>query len=104
MKQTDLNKFILHYITEDKTRSAIMLTAPWGSGKTYYIQNNLIPFLENNNKKSVVVSVYGLKNLYELSKAIYLECRLKLFNKDSEKIAAGKLAVSTVVKGVASFF
>lgn len=105
MTKDQLNEYILHYINEDKTGSAIMLTAPWGSGKTYYIQNNLIPFLkEKDNKKCIVVSLYGLKNLYELSKAIYLECRLKLLNKDSEKIAVGKLAVSTVVKGVASFF
>ena len=105
MTKDQLNEYILHYINEDKTGSAIMLTAPWGSGKTYYIQNNLIPFLkEKDNKKCIVVSLYGIKNLYELSKAIYLECRLKLLNKDSEKIAVGKLAVSTVVKGVASFF
>ena len=105
MTKDQLNEYILHYINEDKTGSAIMLTAPWGSGKTYYIQNNLIPFLkEKYNKKCVVVSVYGLKSLYELSKAIYLECRFRLLNKDSEKIEAGKLAVSTVFKGVASFF
>ena len=105
MVKEELNNYILHYINEDKTGSAIMLTAPWGSGKTYYIQNSLIPFLkEKDNKKCVVVSVYGLKSLYELSKAIYLECRLRFLNKDSEKIAAGKLAVSTVFKGVASFF
>ena len=24
-----------------------MLTAPWGTGKSYYIQNELIPFLDN---------------------------------------------------------
>ena len=36
-----LNPYILHYLTEDKTKSAIMLTAPWGSGKSFYIQNEL---------------------------------------------------------------
>lgn len=41
-----LNPYILHYLTEDKTKSAIMLTAPWGSGKSFYIQNELKPFLE----------------------------------------------------------
>ena len=41
-----LNPYILHYLTEDKTKSAIMLTAPWGSGKSFYIQNELKPFSE----------------------------------------------------------
>ena len=102
-----LNEYILHYINEDKTGSAIMLTAPWGSGKSYYIQNELIPFLnkdENGKRKCIVVSLYGLNSTYELSKAIYLESRLKVINKNSETLAAGKLAVKTVVKGVASFF
>lgn len=103
----ELNNYILHYVAEDKTGSAIMLSAPWGSGKTYYIQNELIPFLnkdENGKRKCIVVSLYGLNNTYELSKAIYLESRLKVINKDSETLVAGKLAVKTVVKGVASFF
>ena len=46
MTYQDLNQYILHYLTEDKTQSAVMLTAPWGTGKSFYIQNELKPFLE----------------------------------------------------------
>lgn len=55
-----LNKYILHYIEDDKTKSAIMLTSPWGTGKSYYIQNELRPFLEdekNGKHKCIVVSL-----------------------------------------------
>lgn len=45
MTNGDLNQFILHYLTKDKTHSAIMLTGSWGTGKSYYIQNVLVPFL-----------------------------------------------------------
>lgn len=41
MTYQELNQYILHYLTEDKTKSAIMLTGPWGTGKSYYIQNEL---------------------------------------------------------------
>lgn len=101
-----LNPYILHYLTEDKTKSAIMLTAPWGSGKSFYIQNELKPFLEkeeNGSHKCLVVSLYGLKELSEISKALYLESRAKFLNNNSEKMEAGKLATKTILKGVTSF-
>lgn len=106
MTYQDLNQYVLHYLTEDKTKSAIMLTAPWGSGKSFYIQNELKPFLEkeeNGSHKCLVVSLYGLKELSEISKALYLESRAKFLNNNSEKMEAGKLATKTILKGVTSF-
>lgn len=106
MTYQDLNQYIFHYLTEDKTQSAIMLTAPWGTGKSFYIQNELKPFLEkkeNGSHKCLVVSLYGLKELSEISKALYLESRAKFLNNNSEKMEAGKLATKTILKGVTSF-
>lgn len=107
MTNDELNKYILHYLEHDKTHSAIMLTAPWGTGKSYYIQNELKPFLEkeeNGKHKCIVVSLYGLKDLFEVSKALYLECRMKFLNGSSEKAVTGKFAAKTVLKGITSFF
>ena len=107
MTHEELNKYIDHYLNEDKTHSAIMLTAPWGTGKSYYIQNDLVPFLskeENGKIRCIVVSLYGLKNLDDLSKALYLECRLKILSEPSEAVATGKFISKTIVKGVTSFF
>lgn len=76
MKTEKLNEYIKHYLEEDRTKSAIMLDAPWGTGKSHYIQNDLIPYLiENGDHKCVVVSLYGLTDLSEISKTIYLEIR-----------------------------
>ncbi len=74
MTYQELNQYILHYLTEDKTKSAIMLTGPWGTGKSYYIQNELKPFLEkkeNGGHSCVIVSLYGLKDTAEISKSIF---------------------------------
>ena len=100
-----LNEYIAHYLYEDKTHSAIMLTAPWGTGKSYYIKNTLMPFIDSEEeKRCIVISLYGLKEIREISKAIYLEVRAKKLIKKSEKLSAGKLVGKTVVKGIASFF
>lgn len=103
MKNVDYNLYIENYLNNDKTKSAIMLTAPWGMGKSYYIQNSLIPHLQKDGKKNcVVVSLYGLNDVKEISKAIYLELRTKVFSEKREGFEVGKLAGKTVLKGVLS--
>ena len=42
--------FIENYLTNYKTKSAIMLTGGWGTGKSFYIQNVLKPYLEGKQK------------------------------------------------------
>ena len=101
MTNTELTRFIRHYIEHDKTHSAIMLTAPWGAGKSYYIQNELICSLKEH--ACIVVSLYGLNSLFDVSKAIYLEYKMKFLNKKSETTTVGMLAAKTVLKGVTSF-
>ena len=109
MTNNELNLYIKHYIEKDKTGRAIMLSGAWGTGKSYYIKNDLIPFLmktENGEHSCIVVSLYGLKNLTEISKAIYLEARFKNIKKkaDSEAGCATILVAKTLLKGVTSFF
>ena len=48
MTTNEYNSYIKNYLKNDKTQSAIMLTAPWGTGKSYYIRNDLSRFLEEN--------------------------------------------------------
>ena len=101
----ELNQFIKHYIECDKTKSAIMLTAPWGAGKSHYIQNVLVPFLtseENGSHSCIVVSLYGLQLLYEVSKAIFIECKIKPLAQNSKIVDYGTLAVKTILKGISS--
>ena len=107
MDNVSLNKYILHYLTNDKTHSAIMLTAPWGTGKSYYIQHELVPFLAEDNNgghKCIVVSLYGMNTLFDLSRALYMESRFKKLVNPSEAATTGKFAAKTVLKGVTSFF
>lgn len=107
MTNSELNQYILHYLTEDKTQSAIMLTGDWGTGKSYYIKNELIPFLSDDSHGAhscIVVSLYGTKDTLEISKSIYLESKLKFLNTGGEVLTHGKFAAKSVIKGVTSFF
>lgn len=105
MNTNELTKYIKNYLENAKTRSAIMLTGAWGCGKSYYIQNELVPALtDEEENRCVVVSLYGIKSLEALSKSIYLEVRAKALIKKSESISRAKIIGKTIVKGVASFF
>lgn len=104
MTTQQLNEYIKHYLEDNKTKSAIMLSGPWGSGKSYYIKKELEPCLMMNGDKCVIVSLYGLKDVFEVSKSIYIELRAKFLQSKSEVATTGKLIAKTVFKGVTSYF
>lgn len=93
----DLNIFIHHYITEDKTNSALMLTGPWGSGKTYYINNVLKPYLKAESINCYTISLYGLNNVLDISKYLFNEI---YFNKLEEhsSFTIGKIIAKSLLK------
>lgn len=101
----ELNNYIKHYLENDKTHSAIMLTGEWGSGKTYYVEHELMKFLEDNNKnKCIVVSLYGINDISDISKSIYMETRTKMLIKSTEARENVKLFAKTVAKGIVGTF
>lgn len=104
MQASEVNEYILHYVQKDKTRMAIMLTGEWGSGKTYYIENELTHFLKNKNIAVVSVSLYGLDDVAMISKSIYMELRLHpLMRKYSEMTTTGVVVAKNIVKNIPVF-
>ena len=49
MTNYELTQYIIHYIKKDKTKMAVMISGNWGTGKSYYIQHELIPELQKND-------------------------------------------------------
>ena len=109
MTYDEMNSFILNYLKNDITGRAIMLTGEWGSGKSYYVKNTLKPFLEdkeNGKHKCVIVSLYGLSDISEISKAIYTELRTIKKTPSSEAAntakTVGKIIGKTIFNGLVS--
>lgn len=109
MTYDEMNSFILNYLKNDITGRAIMLTGEWGSGKSYYVKNTLKPFLEdkdNDKHKCVIVSLYGLSDTSEISKAIYMELRTIKKSPSTETGSTakvvGKIVSKTVFNGLVS--
>ena len=74
----DLIESILDYVRSDYTDYAIMINGEWGSGKTYFWNNQVkkkIDSLRLNGKRftTIYMSLYGISNLEEISKKIFME-------------------------------
>ncbi|MBQ9531360.1 MAG: hypothetical protein IJR70_04745 [Eubacterium sp.] len=111
MTYNELNEYILNYLENDKTNSAIMLTGAWGTGKSYYIENTLKPYIKDHKKDCIIISLYGLSELSEISKSLYIEAKLKkhlnFYNKLKSKIKnseEGVILAKTIMKGATSYF
>ena len=85
----DLVESILDYIRSDYTDYAIMINGEWGSGKTYFWNHKIRNRIENmtvNGKKltTIYMSLYGISNLEEISKKIFIETT-QLMDKNLKK-------------------
>lgn len=101
MTYKELNEFILNYLKNDITGRAIMLTGEWGSGKSHYVKNELKPYLVKRKKKCVIVSLYGLSDTTEISKAIFLELH-PVIKKLSPAQSTAKVIGKTLLNAAAS--
>ena len=88
----DLVESILDYVRADYTDYAIMINGEWGSGKTYFWNHKVkdkIESLKINGKKytTIYMSLYGISNLEEISKKIFIETT-QLMDKNMKKYMA----------------
>ena len=86
----ELVESILDYIRKPYTDHAIMINGEWGSGKTYFWNNKVkskIESIDINGKryKTIYMSLYGISNLDDISKKIFIEMNPNL-NKSIRKI------------------
>ena len=87
MKRTELNYYIYNYVKNDLTHGALLLCGSPSSGKSHYLRSDLIPYLKNTPEafSCITVSLYGPKDLAEVSRNVFLENRAKLFRQKSKK-------------------
>ncbi len=88
----DLVESILDYIRNEYTDYAIMINGEWGSGKTYFWNHkirNKIESMQLNGKQytTIYMSLYGISNLEEISKKIFIETT-QLMDRNLKKFMA----------------
>ncbi len=100
MTTNEYNGYIKNYLENDKTQSAIMLTAPWGTGKSYYIRNDLSRFLEENKLSYAIVSAYGLSSIADINKELFLEIKFQKTKRQCKWLATFGKTIATGAVGI----
>ena len=99
----DLIEELKKYIKNDRINYAVLIDGEWGSGKTYFIKEELIPQLngeikKNGNKmsseykKPLYISLYGVDSLDSVSAQIYLQ----ITGKYSKVVSLGYSAIKVI--------
>ena len=69
-------EIIKSYIKMKNCNYAILIDGQWGTGKTFFVKNALMPIInkdEEKGKKAIYISTYGIKSTKEIDKKIYFE-------------------------------
>ena len=79
-------KSVKVYIDENMSDYAVMINGAWGSGKTYFVKNELIPELEQD-KPVIYISLFGIKTIDDLVNVISLHILNIYSNERTQKKA-----------------
>lgn len=93
MNRDKMSEFIADYLQNDKTTFAMMLSGEWGTGKSFYIKGELSKEIKNNGNELMVISLYGMSNLQELSQRICYE----RFHTSINAVKAIKATAKTII-------
>ncbi|MEI3436711.1 MAG: P-loop NTPase fold protein [Blautia sp.] len=77
LSESSILKEIKYYIDTNFYNYVVMIDGAWGSGKTYFVKNVLLKKIESNEKRVLYVSLYGVSDIQELGKKLYLDFLLK---------------------------
>lgn len=79
-------KSVKVYIDENMSDYAVMINGAWGSGKTYFVKNELIPELEQD-KPVIYISLFGIKTIDDLVNVMSLHILNIYSNERAQKRA-----------------
>lgn len=80
-----------------KTTGALLLTGDWGSGKTYFLKNNVFPKIENTTTFiPIIVSLYGETDKNNIAQKVLFA----FFDKKGKNV---NLSTGTIAKNIKNF-
>lgn len=105
MHNQELNAYIYNYCKNDLTSSVLLLTGPYGSGKSHYLRTSLAPYLYDTPEEicCIPVSLREIGSLEQLSRDIFMEIRTKLLRPKKEARAVGTILAKTVLKNIGRY-
>ena len=76
-----IKNYLNNYLKINNPEFAVLLSGKWGSGKTYFIENFIEEYKENENIKFIKISLFGLKKTDSIDEQIFSSLHSFLGNK-----------------------
>lgn len=79
MEGNAIEKVIINYL-QKPTSYALCITGPWGSGKSYFLKNEIFPKIKsikasgNDQFEPVMVSLYEIADVNDLKEQVFYKC------------------------------
>lgn len=87
LKIEDIEKSISSYVFDKRKKQAVLLDGEWGCGKTFFVNNILIPRLEkHDNTRVFKISLYGISSIDIIQEMIYGKWLELYISKFSDKL------------------
>lgn len=81
-KNQEILNYLLHYsTTEYQPKFAVMISGPWGCGKSWFAEKILMSELRAAEKKVIYITLYGLTKTSEIDDEIFKELHPVLSDK-----------------------
>ena len=106
----EIIEVVKEYIDNAIYNYAVMIDGEWGSGKTYFVKNNLLNAIEKyeNEKASrnylytprkvLYISLYGISSTEEISNEIYMSLYKSIGSNDVSGVRYGVKVVTDIAK------
>ena len=92
------------YLKADKTQYAILLNGSWGSGKTYFLKNNLEKVANRNGFNTIYISLNGISSIDSLQTYLFLKLIPILNKKENIIIKNTKKLIGKVVDNLSKAY
>lgn len=83
MNHRKVKSAISRYISSGNNL-AIQIDGKWGTGKTYFVEHTVIPYLKSKNKFPVYISLNGVKSLNDVKRLLSIAIIQSKFGKKTE--------------------
>lgn len=104
-----LEDIVIEYINNQVTIGALQIDGPWGSGKTHYMKNVIIPRIEDNELERgkdglyseripLLISLFGLKSIDEISRQLLFASTHRRYGLSEKRIENLKTVACKVAK------
>lgn len=73
MNSENIASIVVEYIETQNTQYALLLNGGWGTGKTFFWKDTLLPLIQKKNLNTIYISLNGIKTIDALQKQLFFK-------------------------------